>query len=193
MNAVTEFGSNIGLLWAADPRMVGIRMARYKFVAKMLTGAGRVLEVGAGDGSFAQIVRQAVGELVCCDKEPQSPSVQRSDFSVHSPRGTFDAVYALDVLEHVPPHLEDEFLANVARALAPRGTCIIGMPSLESQPYACDISRRGHVNCKTEDGLRELMGRHFHNVYLFGMNDEVLHTGYGPMCHYRLAIATGAR
>jgi hypothetical protein len=27
---------------------------------------------------------------------------------------------------------------------------------------------------------------------VFGMNDEVLHTGFGPMCHYRLAICTGA-
>jgi hypothetical protein len=31
---------------------------------------------------------------------------------------------------------------------------------------------------------------HFSNVFMFGMNDETLHTGYGPMCHYRLAVCT---
>ena len=70
---------------------------------------------------------------------------------------------------------------------------ICGMPSLESQPYASELSRAGHVNCKTEEQLRQTLGKFFRNVLLFGMNDETLHTGFGPMCHYRLAICTGAK
>ncbi len=38
-----------------------------------------------------------------------------------------------------------------------------------------------------------MMQRYFHCVYMFGMNDETLHTGYGPMCHYRIAIANSKR
>ncbi len=79
-------------------------------------------------------------------------------------------------------------MKNICASLKPRGTCIIGMPSLESQVYASPHSKAGHVNCKTEPELRALMLRHFQNVYLFGMNDGVLHVGFGPMCHYRLAI-----
>lgn len=191
MNARTEFGSNLGHLWQADPRMIGIRMARYKFVAKMLARAERVLEVGAGDGHLAQIVRVAVGQLVCSDLEPQGEGVLRYDLVAAPPPMLFDAAYALDVLEHVAESDEDAFLGNLCLALPPHGTVVIGTPSLESQPYACDISRRGHVNCKTEEGLRDTLRRHFRNVYLFGMNDETLHTGYGPMCHYRLAVCTG--
>jgi len=67
------------------------------------------------------------------------------------------------------------------------------MPSLESQEHASPPSKAGHINCKTEPQLREFMIRHFHNVFLFGMNDETLHTGFGPMAHYRLALACGAR
>lgn len=189
---MTSFGSNLEILWKTDPRLLGIRMARYKFVAKMLADAGRVLEIGAGDGELANIVRQTVGELVCCDLEPQGAGVERVDLVREAPRGVFDAVYALDVLEHVEPADEDAFMHNIGRALGSFGTCIIGMPSLEAQPYASPVSRIGHVNCKTEDGFRRVMRKHFRNVYLFGMNDEVLHTGYGPMCHYRLALATGA-
>jgi hypothetical protein len=28
---------------------------------------------------------------------------------------------------------------------------------------------------------------------MFGMNDEVLHTGYGPMCHYLWSVAVGKK
>lgn len=193
MNAPTEFGSNLGFLWETDPRMIGIRLARYKFVAKMLAGARRVLEVGAGDGALSRIVEYVVGTLNRCDLEPQGSGIEQLDLTREAPAGKYDAIYALDVLEHVAAAEQDAFLGNLRSALSPFGTCIIGMPSLESQQYASDISRRGHVNCKTEAALRELMLKHFRNVYLFGMNDETLHTGFGPMCHYRLALATGAR
>jgi hypothetical protein len=41
--------------------------------------------------------------------------------------------------------------------------------------------------------LRELMERYFDNVFMFGMNDEVLHTGYAQMCHYIWSIAAGLK
>jgi hypothetical protein len=43
------------------------------------------------------------------------------------------------------------------------------------------------------DSLRTLMERYFTNVFMFGMNDEVLHTGYAPMCHYIWSLAVGVR
>jgi hypothetical protein len=52
---------------------------------------------------------------------------------------------------------------------------------------------RHHVNTKTEINLHDTMKQHFNNVFMFGMNDEVLHTGFGPMCHYRLAMGVGKR
>jgi hypothetical protein len=62
------------------------------------------------------------------------------------------------------------------------------MPSLESQPYASRLSKEGHVNCKSQPALKETMQRHFHNVYMFCMNDEVLHIGYHKMANYILAL-----
>ena len=52
------------------------------------------------------------------------------------------------------------------------------MPSLESQKYASKISKRHHVNCKTGEQLRRLLKIYFHNIYMFSMNDETLHTGF---------------
>lgn len=191
MNARTEFGSNLEMLWRDDPRMLGIRMARYKFVAKMLPACTSVLEIGAGDGLLSRIIATEVGQLTRCDLDPQGEGVIEADATVSLPGRWYDGVFALDVLEHVSSDREDAFLRNIVSVLSTHGTCIIGMPSAESQPYASVVSKAGHVNCKTEAQLRDLLKKYFHNVYLFGMNDETLHTGFGPMCQYRLALCTG--
>jgi hypothetical protein len=37
------------------------------------------------------------------------------------------------------------------------------------------------------------MAEHFENVFVFSMNDEVVHTGFTPMAHYLLAIGAGRK
>jgi 2-polyprenyl-3-methyl-5-hydroxy-6-metoxy-1,4-benzoquinol methylase len=104
------------------------------------------------------------------------------------PGGPFDAAYSLDVLEHIQPEDENVFLANTVKSLTPQGIAIFGMPSLESQPYASPLSKAGHVNCKNGGEFKKVFQRFFHNVFVFSMNDEVVHTGYYPMAHYLLAL-----
>jgi hypothetical protein len=41
--------------------------------------------------------------------------------------------------------------------------------------------------------MRDLLGRHFYNVFLFSMNDEVVHTGFFPMAQYILGLACSPR
>ena len=47
------------------------------------------------------------------------------------------------------------------------------------------------MNCKDGKELQAVMERHFDNVFLFSMNDEVVHTGFTPMAHYLLALCVG--
>jgi 2-polyprenyl-3-methyl-5-hydroxy-6-metoxy-1,4-benzoquinol methylase len=107
--------------------------------------------------------------------------------------GAFDGAYALDVLEHIAPEDEETFIANIVGSLAPAAAVVIGSPSLESQAHASAPSREGHVNCKTAPDLRALMNRHFTDVFIFSMNDEVVHTGFHPMAHYLFALCCGPR
>jgi 2-polyprenyl-3-methyl-5-hydroxy-6-metoxy-1,4-benzoquinol methylase len=107
--------------------------------------------------------------------------------------GRFDGMYALDVLEHILPENEDRFLSNMVASLTEQGVLIIGMPSLESQAYASTVSKEGHVNCKTMPDLKKTMQTYFHNVFMFSMNDEVVHTGFHKMAHYLFALACGKR
>ena len=79
-------------------------------------------------------------------------------------------------------------MRNICSSLSKNGTCIIGMPSLESQAYASDISKLGHVNCKKSSELKLFLTQYFERVFTFSMNDEVVHTGFQPMSQYLLAL-----
>lgn len=192
--------------WFEDPKHLLFSMARYKFVAKMLAGSKRVLEIGCGDGFVARLVRQEVGELTLVDIDPlfvadavarRSPEWNYNAF-VHDilagpVSGQFDAIYTLDVLEHVSQDREDTFLTNALASLAPGGAMIVGMPSLESQSFSKPSSVTGHINCKTQADLKVLMQKYFANVFMFSMNDELVHTGYAKLAHYVFALCCGAR
>jgi len=180
-----------------DPKRIGFQCARYKVVAKLLEGKRHVLEVGCADGFGARIVRQHVALVDAVDRDPEAiwqailngsprwPIAFQTHNILDGPRTGYDAAYCLDLFEHIPPIDEDKLLANLC-ACAP--VCIIGTPSLESQAYASEISRAGHVNCVTKGGLRERMQRHWSQVFMLGMNDETLHVGHDGMTHYLFGI-----
>jgi hypothetical protein len=102
--------------------------------------------------------------------------------------GRADAIYGLEVLEHIPAPHERSFLDHMLAPLDAHGVCVVGMPSLQSQAHASPLSVQGHVDCKVHPGLRALLANYFHHVFLFSMNDEVVHTGYQAMSHYNLAL-----
>jgi 2-polyprenyl-3-methyl-5-hydroxy-6-metoxy-1,4-benzoquinol methylase len=192
--------------WYQDPKHLVFRLSRYKFVSKMLAGRKHVLEVGCGDAFGTRIVQAEVGKLTAIDFDPvfvedvKQRMVPRWQFDVHvhdmlegPVPGNFDAVYSLDVLEHIEPSMEKVFLKNAFASLDPDGAAIIGLPSLESQPYASPQSKAGHVNCKSAPDLKRLMEELFHNVFIFSMNDEVVHTGFHKMANYVFAIGAGKR
>jgi 2-polyprenyl-3-methyl-5-hydroxy-6-metoxy-1,4-benzoquinol methylase len=201
-----KLGLMTGWAWHDDPKRLAFTFSRYKFVAKMLSGRKRVLEVGCADAFGTRIVCQEVGEVTAVDFDPTFVKdvkkrmrskwrfkCFRHDMLAGPVPGEFDGAYALDVLEHIAPKREARFLENLTASLTPHGAVIIGMPSLESQAYASDISRAGHVNCKSMPDLKKTMEKYFFNVFMFSMNDEVVHTGYYKMAHYLLALCCERR
>ena len=197
----TSLGLMTNQAWHDDPKHLLFTLSRYKFVAKMLADREHVLEVGCADAFGTRIVLQAVKRLTATDfdgtfiKDVDERMEERWRFEcrqhdlLEAPfPGDYDAAYALDVIEHIPPTQELRFVGNIVKSLTPHGVLILGSPSLESQAYASASSKAGHVNCKDARGLRGLMEQFFHNVFVFSMNDEVVHSGYFPMAHYLLAL-----
>ena len=102
--------------WYDDPKRFLFSMSRYKFVAKMLDGRRNVLELGCGDGFNAPIVRQSVERLTVTDFDPlfveDAASRMRAPWTyeakvvdaINDPipgSGDYDAIYSLDMLEHI--------------------------------------------------------------------------------------------
>jgi len=205
-HGISRLGLMINESWNQDPKRTLFTLARYKFVAKMLSGAGHVLEVGCADAFGTRLVQQSVVKVTAIDFDPifiQDAKDRHDpewpmDCFVHNMLdgpvpGQFDAIYSLDVLEHIPTEREQEFITNMLSSLTATGVAVIGMPSLESQEYASPQSKAGHVNCKSGPLLRELFLQHFNNVFLFSMNDEVVHTGFAPMAHYVMVLCCGKK
>lgn len=198
---LTRLGLVTNQVWHDDPRRLLFVLARYKFVSKMLSGKKKVLEVGCGDAFGTRIVLQEVGEICAVDFDPvfvkdvreRMEEEWKFDCKVHDMlagpvEGEFDAAYSLDVIEHIPQSEEERFVSNLAQSLSDQGVLIIGSPSIQSQAHASPPSKEGHVNCKDGTQLKSLLNRYFHNVFIFSMNDEVVHTGFYPMAHYLFAL-----
>jgi SAM-dependent methyltransferase len=203
---LTPLGLMTSGVWSEDPRRLGFVLARYKFVAKMLSGLNRVLEIGCADAFGTRIVQQEVDEVVAVDFDPVFVDDVRArmdsrwkftclvhDMTTAPLPDRFDGIYSIDVLEHVTREKENLFLKNIVLSLASNGVCIIGTPSLESQVYASAGSKEGHVNCKKGSDLKALLQGYFHNVFVFGMNDEVVHTGFLGLAHYLFALCTNKK
>ena len=162
----------------------------------MFNGYTKVLEIGCQEGFGANLLSHFVDNIYAVDfYVPYIESCKRRTFNKNIKFDTidildkpiyenFDGAFALDVLEHIEKSHEDIFMKNIINSLNPSGSLILGMPSLESQVYASEASKIGHVNCKKAPDLFSFAKKYFNNVFLFSMNDEVLHTGYAPMSHY---------
>lgn len=202
-----QLGAMMSHVWRSDPKRFTFVLSRYKFCARMLEGRGRVLEVGCADGFGARIVLQHVGEVVGVDieqayvdwanRQAQEDGVKAhflvQDITEGAPEGPFDAAYSLDMIEHLDPSQEEAYLANVRTALAPQGAFIVGTPNIAASAHASYWSQIGHINLKSAATLCAALEKHFYNVFMFSMNDEVVHTGFHPMAHYLFALAVGPR
>jgi 2-polyprenyl-3-methyl-5-hydroxy-6-metoxy-1,4-benzoquinol methylase len=201
-----ELGLMLNQAWHDDPKRLLFVLSRYKFVSKILSGVRNTLEVGCGDAFATRLVQQTVPNVTVLDfdkifiediKQRQSEdwplTFLHHDILEGPPVGRYKSVYSLDVLEHITPEKENIFLTNICSVLESAGILIIGMPSLESQPYASPASKTGHVNCKSAPELRQKLEEFFDNVMIFSMNDEVVHTGFYPMANYLFAVCTAMK
>lgn len=195
-------------LWRDDPRHLGFLLARYKFCAKMLSGKRRVLEVGCGDAFGMRVVQQTVESICGIDLEPQVVADAQRRLAVEQQQGVtlkihdmtesgleekFEAAYSLDVIEHIPKEREHRFMTHLCQSLIQHAVCIIGTPNITASAYASPFAAQGHINLKSAETLQTLLVPYFRHIFLFSMNDEVVHTGFYPMAHYLLAMGVELR
>ncbi len=201
-NINVTLGLNTSAVLTSDPKLFLFTLSKYKFAMKMLDGAGAILEVGCMDGAGTILLSRAAIEVTSIDYyKPHimqantnikplltNASFIEMDFLDSPYDNEFDGLVCFDVLEHVDPTQSKKFVAKIHESLKERGVCILGMPSLESQVYASLENKKSHINCMTAIAGRVLLEEYFKNIFIFSMNDEVVHTGYLPMAHYHIYL-----
>ena len=192
-----------------DPIHMCFVLSRYKFCAKMLKGKKRILEIGCGDAFGIPIAAQNAEYILGIDVDDRliednkirleelckrgNIEFRKMNICEEYPNEKFDAAFSIDVIEHLDENLDNPFMENTCSALKNNGVCIVGTPNITARKYATKRSAVQHINLKSHKTLKELMGKYFKNVFMFSMNDEVVHTGYEKMAHYIFGVGTGKK
>ncbi len=187
-----------------DPKRLAFVLSRYKFAAKMGAQGQAVLELGCGEGIGATLLAESAVSYTGIDLDDAAIITARRNLTnekyqfiyddfMGKTLGSFQTVVSLDVVEHIYPEHEAIYFETILKNLSENGIAIVGTPNVTAAPYASEASNLGHVNLFSQARLKETLERYFHNVFPFGMNDETMHTGYAPMCHYVVCLACNRR
>ena len=154
----------------------------------------KILDFGAGSGVNIEML-STFGKVDVFEKNKIALNFIKKNIKINKAfsklkmkKNYYDLILLADVIEHIKKTQCSKFINNIKNSIKPRGVLIIGCPSQSSQKYASKYSKKLHVNCFDKDRLQNYLNNFFKNVFTFGMNDEVLHTGYDKMCHYVFAI-----
>ncbi len=175
-------------------------MARYKFVANLVEGKD-VLDIGCGEGLGTWMLSKYTKYIQGIDNDKKAIQFAKENYEKkRSPHFYYldlfkiynaqnmDVVTVIDVIEHISKRKESKFMDKICKQLHTNGFCVIGTPNKNMRKYESPEAKAGHINMYDEKRLRKLMEKYFHNVFIFGMNDEVVYTGFKPMCQYLMAV-----
>jgi GT2 family glycosyltransferase/SAM-dependent methyltransferase/glycosyltransferase involved in cell wall biosynthesis len=165
--------------WAPDVQVIYEHLHRYWFAANLAKGR-RVLDVGSGEGYGTAILASVADSAVGIELDETTVTHARANYSAANLEyrvgsaldlsafadDEFGLVVCFEVLEHVAG--QEELLAGIARVLGPDGVLLISTP--ERATYSEDTGQENpfHVRELTESEFRELLGRHFDHLRLWG-------------------------
>ena len=180
-----------------------IRLARYKFITRMIKPSDRVLEVGSGSGLgciyLSQYCKHVTGIDVKTTEINEAKALNKrsnieflaQDFFDYAPDEKFDVIVSLDVIEHMPVDLGHKLIAHKSKLVKDNGLVIVGTPSIYSYPHQGALSQASHENCYDLPDLLQLIDSYVQRTISFSMNDELVHTGHHKMAWYYFVIGFG--
>lgn len=160
-------------------------------VLKHGNGAERMLDFGAGIGTFAEMIRSRGAAVDCLEPDPrQAGSLTAKGFDTfRSPdelqAESYDYIYSLNVLEHIEDDLEAT--RAVFRLLKPGGRLYIYVPAF--QALFGNMDRRvGHFRRYRRRQLEELLKHAGFTIQYSGYADSI---GFFATLLYNLLPGSG--
>lgn len=194
-----QFYKYTSFIMRKTPRRYLHALSYYQFVADFIGPNKKVLDVGCCEGVGTYLFAQTASKVKGVDFDKEAiKSAQKvfkrdnlefieGDFrSIASEK--YDAVVSFDVIEHIFPDAFEAFLQDMVDQIHDDGILMMGSPSIESQAYANEHTKKGHVNCLSGEEMRSFLDQKFKHSFIFSANDELIHTGYLPMSNYLIGI-----
>jgi 2-polyprenyl-3-methyl-5-hydroxy-6-metoxy-1,4-benzoquinol methylase len=201
----TTLGPIYSYQFQHTPRKFLFSLSRYKFAHKMIGPGRSILELGCGDGTGLSFLYQE-SKQECCgvDFDPVAIDWANKNFASEHLRfhcedffgkkyGSFGGVICFDVIAHVYPKHEGIFMQTVLDNLDDQGVFVVGTPNIEADRFVKEQFRGINVNKFSAERLVALLSKHFNHVFLFGQNDELIHTGFSGMAHYLVCVCCGKK
>ena len=195
-------GEELSELFGKNPLMATVKLSRYKFVSKMLSADDVVLDIGCGSGAssyfFSKFCKSSIG-VDKSDKFLHQWANLKSDrlsflsadvFALKYPDDV-SAIVALDFIEHFNAREGELLVKKFSEILAGSmsgGVFICGTPSISSSNWRANHNKEHHLHEYSTDELRQLCRKYFSRVFMFHMNDEVVHTGFEKLAWYVFAL-----
>jgi SAM-dependent methyltransferase len=136
------------------------RFLHTSILSAIPASSAKVLDFGAGTGTFAERIRRSGFRVTCLETDPGlSLKLREKGFEVKSALGSedsgqWDCIYSLNVLEHIA---DDQAAINrIASSLKPGGTTFIFVPAYPLLYSAMD-RRVGHVRRYSRARLERLL------------------------------------
>ena len=181
-----------------NPLMATIKLARYKFVSKMLDTNDCIIDVGCGGGLstlyYSNFCSKAIGidNDVRRANEWKNYKNRKLDFvcfdALNISKLNFDAncIINVDFIEHVSKKEGINFIKDCKHYLKNQKNkrnkmLIIGTPSYYSKKYRAKHNLKHHKYEYKPEELYNLCSKNFSRVLKFSMNDELVHTGFDKL------------
>jgi len=187
-----------------DPLMALIKLARYKFAAKMLSKNDVVVDLGCGNGYgtyfLSKFAKQVIGidlyaNMDVVSKKMSATNVRFLGYDIldfphpEVSQENITAVTMIDVIEHFHKADGEKVIRTYSRLLSSNGMMIIGTPSKYSEKYRSIRSKESHFYEYKPEELQELCQDYFGRTLMFSMNDEIIHTGFHKLAWYIYILA----
>lgn len=198
MSVEQGYPFDLNELFFANPLMATVKLARFKFVAKMLSKEDRLLDLGCGNGFSSYYYSHFCKSVYGVDIQEQAIdnwkifANNNISFSLGDIldddiyKRDVEAITCVDVIEHFSLSNGEKIIKNSAQCLKNKkgGQLIIGTPSKFSNPYRAAHNKERHLHEYEPNELQKICSKYFSRTLQFSMNDEVVHTGFNKLAWF---------
>lgn len=185
--------------------MASIKLARYKFVSKMLSSDDEIIDIGCGGGLstlfFSKFCKHALGVDNDESRIPEWNKIKNKQVrflkqdvkNINAINSTANCIINIDFIEHFDKEDGIKIIKNCKNYLHTQENkrnkmFIIGTPSFYSKKYRAPHNLKNHKYEYKPDELNEICKKFFSRTLNFTMNDELVHTGFDKLGWYFFII-----